>query len=287
MVKIRENQAFLKNPNKKYPLALSLAYYNSPHMLALTLAGFARQSFQDFEIIICDDGSRPENVDRAMAILEELQIPARHFWHEDLGFRKNRIMNWGIHHCQSEYMVFIDQDCIPHLHFMKEHHENRQKNAVLCGRRMDLTPWVSKMLTPENVRNGFIERNYWWIAPTGLYMKDNNAGKGLYFKNSWLRKIANQKSRGIVGCNFSVHREELLKINGFDTRYEGAGTGEDTDIEFRMSLNGVQMLPFCNTAVQYHIYHRLLNRPSANEEIFAQVLTAKKSATDFGIQQQL
>jgi glycosyltransferase involved in cell wall biosynthesis len=290
MVKITENAAFLKAKKEgrlHFPIALSLAFYNSTRMLDLTLAGFSRQSFRDFEILICDDGSKPENVSHALASLNKLDIPARHFWHEDTGFRKNRIMNWGIHHCFSDYMVFIDQDCIPHQQFMQEHFAHRQKNSVLCGRRMDLTPWVSNLLTPEKVSKGFIEKNLWWIAPLGLYMKDNNAGKGLYFKSDFFRKLANQKPRGIVGCNFSVHRDELIKINGFDTRYEGAGTGEDTDIEFRMGLNGVQMLPFCNTAVQFHVYHRLLDRPSVNESIFAQVLADKKSVTDFGIVQQL
>lgn len=289
MVQIFENSA-LKNRSEKqrrFPAAVSIAFYNNTRMLDLTLASFEKQSFQDFEIIICDDGSKPEAVQFLKNRIEKMSIPVKHLWHEDLGFRKNRIMNWGIHLADSDYLIFIDQDCLAHPQFVREHIEHRREKTVLCGRRMDLTPWVSESLTAEKIRNNYIQKNLWWILPTGLYMKDNNGGKGLYFKNPFLRSVANQKFRGIVGCNFSVHRSDLLAINGFDTRYEGAGTGEDTDIEYRLGLLGVKMQPFVNTAVQYHVYHKLLNRPSVNEQIFAQVQAEKKAVTDYGIKQQI
>jgi glycosyltransferase involved in cell wall biosynthesis len=287
-VQVFENTAFQNRPPGQRPaVAVSIAFYNNTAVLDLTLAALERQSFQDFEILICDDGSKPEAVQHVQNELNRLKNPARHLWHADLGFRKNRILNWGIHYCTSDYMIFLDQDCLAHPEFVREHVENRKAHSLLCGRRMDLTPWVSKRLTPAKVRGGFIEKNLWWILPTGLYMKDNNGGKGLHLKNQFLRRWANQKERGIVGCNFSVHREDLLKINGFDFRYEGAGTGEDTDIEYRLKLLDVKMIPFVNTAVQYHVYHRLLKRISKNEEIFSQVQSEKKAVTDFGLKQQL
>ncbi len=288
MLQIFENSALKAlGPKPQLPVAISIAFYNNVSVLDLTLAALSRQSMQNFEIIICDDGSKPEAVAHVHETLEQMSIPAKHLWHEDLGFRKNRILNWGIYHCDSDYMIFIDQDCLPHPEFIREHDEHRQPNTVLCGRRMDLTPWVSKMLTPEKIRHGFIEKNLWWMIPTGLYMKDNNGGKGLYFRNPKLREIANKKERGIVGCNFSLFKNELLKINGFDHRYEGAGTGEDSDIEYRMRLLGVEMKPFVNTAVQYHVWHKLLNRPNENEKIFAEVQKQRQAVTAYGLKEQL
>ncbi len=280
-------RTILSDDSKKPPVALSIAFYNNIKMLELTLAAIERQTFRNFQILICDDGSKKEIVEQLHRLLERYPFPVTHLWHEDLGFRKNRIMNWGIHHCNSDLMVYIDQDCMPHPEFMKEHFENRQEKTLLCGRRMDLTPWVSKILSPTKIKQGFLESNLWWIIPTGLYMKDNNGGKGIYFRSPWLRNLANKKYRGIVGCNFSVWRQDLLNINGFDFRYEGAGTGEDSDIEFRLGLQGITMKPFCNTAIQYHIWHKLLNRPNENEKIFAEVQANKESVTKFGIEQQL
>jgi glycosyltransferase involved in cell wall biosynthesis len=211
VVKVFQNTALRQRlPGARSPVALSMAFYNNPKVLDLTLASLKRQSFQDFEIILCDDGSRPQVIEHIQRELEKLSIPAQHLWHEDLGFRKNRILNWGIHHCDSPYMIFIDQDCLAHPEFVREHFENRQIDRVLCGRRMDLNPWISKLLTAEKVQRGFIEKNLWWIILAGLYMKDNNGGKGLYLRSPFLRAWANRKQRSIVGCNFSIHREVLF-----------------------------------------------------------------------------
>ncbi|PIS10482.1 MAG: Chondroitin polymerase [Bdellovibrio sp. CG10_big_fil_rev_8_21_14_0_10_47_8] len=286
MVDIYKNKALLKSTGA-VPVAVSLAFYNNLKMLELSLAALSRQAWKDFEIIICDDGSKPEIVEAVHKLIDQLDIPIKHLWHPDLGFRKNRILNWGLLHSDADYMIFIDQDCLAHPQFVREHFENRQEKACLSGRRMDLTPWVSSLLTPERVRRGFIESNLWWILPTGLYMKDNNGGKGVYLRNETLRHWANIKYRGLVGCNFSIHRQDMLAINGFDWRYEGPGTGEDSDVEYRLRLQGIKVLPFVNTAIQYHVYHRLLSRVNKNEEIFAQVQNEEQSITPYGLQQQI
>ena len=285
MVKVFKNSSYSVNKNLS-STTLIISFYKNTRMLNLVLASVQKQTFKDFNLIICDDGSPEEIVSDVQNALQNLTIPSLHLWHEDLGFRKNRILNWGLHHAQSEHVVFIDQDCILHPEFMAEHYFGREKNSVLCGRRINFTSWVSRLLTPLKVSSGYIEKNIYWIMLSGLFMKDNNSIKGIYFKNSKLRKWANKKNRGIVGCNFSLFRQHLLDINGFDTRYEGAGFGEDSDIEFRLTLNRITMKPACNTAIQYHVYHRLLNRESANEVLYNSVLKEKQSRTKFGLTEQ-
>ncbi|MGZ5280254.1 MAG: glycosyltransferase, partial [Pseudobdellovibrionaceae bacterium] len=195
--------------NPKLPIALSVAFYNNIRNFDLMMAAVKRQTLQNFELIICDDGSKPEVVSYIQQTLEKLSIPALHLWHEDRGFRKNRMLNWGLHLSHSDYMAFVDQDCLPHSEFVREHFEGRQPHTVLCGRRMELTPWLSDLLTAEKVEHGFLEKNLWWILPAGSYMKDNNGLKGIYIRNPWLRQKLNQKHRAIVGCNFSLFKKDL------------------------------------------------------------------------------
>jgi glycosyltransferase involved in cell wall biosynthesis len=278
-------QALGENP--RLPIALSVAFYNNLRNFDLMIAAVQRQTQQNFELVICDDGSKPEVVQYIQKTLNQLKIPALHLWHEDKGFRKNRMLNWGLYLSHSEYMVFVDQDCLPHPEFVREHYENRQEKNVLCGRRMELTPWVSELLTPDKVAHGFIERNLWWILPAGSYMKDNNGLKGLYLRNPWLRERMNRKHRPIVGCNFSLFKKDLIAINGFDWRYEAPGTGEDSDIDYRLGLIGVQMKPFVNTAVQYHVFHKLTQKENPNEAIFATVRAEGKAQTEHGLREQL
>ncbi len=288
MVTLYQNPALKALGDKaRLPIALSVAFYNNIRNFELMMAAVERQTQKNFELVICDDGSKPEVVQYMQKRLEKSPVPSLHIWHEDKGFRKNRMLNWGLYYSHSDYMAFVDQDCLPHPEFVREHFENRQKKTVLCGRRMEFTPWFSKMLTPERVAQGFIEKNLWWILPTGSYMKDNNGMKGLYFKSPWLRQKVNQKHRPIVGCNFSLFKQDLIDVNGFDWRYEAPGTGEDSDIDYRMGLNGVVMKPFVNTAVQYHVFHKLTSKENPNEAIFAEVQARKQMITEHGLKEQL
>lgn len=288
MIEIYKNAAAKNKLSNFVPEAtLVISFYKNIRMLELVLASLENQTAKNFNVFICDDGS-PEAIRQMVyQLLQKLSYPSTHLWHEDLGFRKNRILNWALHGCETPYMIFIDQDCILHSKFIQEHLMQKKPKSVLCGRRINLTSFVSQLLTPEKVRQHYLEKNIWWIILVGLWMKDNNGIKGLYFKTEWLRHWANKKPRGIVGCNFSVFKQDLLAINGFDTRYEGAGFGEDSDIEQRLTQNGVTMLPACNTVVQYHIYHKLLTRSDQNEQLFNQIVSEKNIQTPFGLSQQI
>ena len=268
-------------------MSLFIAIYNQVDLLKFQWASLENQSFKNFEVILCDDGSRPEIVQQIHELIKTSSIPCLHLWQPDKGFRKNRMLNWALHFTRSPLVTVIDQDCVLHPEFLKEHFLNTKEDQVLCGRRMDLTPFVSRLLTPEKIKSGYIEKNLWWMILLGLPMKDNNGKKGIYITDPKQRERINRRYRGIVGCNFSVLKKHLMNINGFDTRYEGAGTGEDSDIEYRMSLQGVTMKSFANAAVQYHIYHKLQNRPNINEKIFAEVRAKKQDITTHGLKEQL
>lgn len=288
MVKVFKNSALKKHSNpQQIPIAISIAFYNNTRNFELMMAALSIQTMKEFLILICDDGSKPEVVQRIQDTLESLQQPAMHVWHEDIGFRKNRMLNWGIHFCPAEYMVFVDQDCLPHPQFLEDHYQQRQAGAVLCGRRMELTPWQSEGLNPEAIRQGFLQTNYWFLAISGIYMKDANGFKGLRINNPNLRKLFNRKPRSIVGCNFSIFKRDLEAINGFDHRYEAPGTGEDSDIEFRLVKNGVRLIPLVHSAIQYHVFHKLTTKENPNEAIFAEVMRKGDVITSFGIKQQL
>jgi len=58
--------------------------------------------------------------------------------------------------------------------------------------------------------------------------------KGIRITHPFLLKKLNTKKKGIVGCNFSLHKEDFLSVNGFDNRYDIPSIGEDTDIEYRL-----------------------------------------------------
>jgi glycosyltransferase involved in cell wall biosynthesis len=260
-----------------------ISFYNRVDYLKLVLAGFARQAFRSFEIIIADDGSSREVTNQVEILSGEIPFKLTHLWQEDRGFRKNKILNKSISASCSEYIVFIDGDCIPHSQFLKEHFENRKRGICFTGRRVNLSKKMTGLLTPLNVREGFLEDNKFRLISDGIFGKSFDIEKGFYFKNEFLRQYFNKKKRGLLGCNFSIHKEDLLKINGFDERYEAPSIGEDTDIQFRLEQTGTKINSLNNIAVQYHLYHKLQERPQKNIDLFNQMKNSGEYFTPFGI----
>src|ERR1700741_35568 len=95
--------------------------YNRPHDLERVLAGYARQTHSRFEIVIADDGSGDETRACIVRARDTWGLDIRHVWHEDIGFRKCRILNRAIEETPAEYLIFTDGDCIPHPDFVRGH----------------------------------------------------------------------------------------------------------------------------------------------------------------------
>jgi glycosyltransferase involved in cell wall biosynthesis len=270
-----------------FKASVILAFYNRIDYLKYVLAGFERQTLADFEIIIADDGSVPEIVDEIERISKSLPFPLTHLWHEDKGFRKNRILNRAISSANSDYLIFIDADCVPHSEFVKEHFNFREKGICFTGRRVNLSERFTNILTSEKIKNGFLEKNNLKLIWDGIFGKSFYVEKGFYFKNDFLRKYFNKKRRGLLGCNFSIYKEDFIKINGFDERYEEPSVGEDSDVEYRLNLCGIKIRSLNNIAVQYHLFHKLQNRPQKNLDLFDQVKKSKIYFTPYGITKTL
>jgi len=259
------------------------AFYKKINYLRLVLAGFERQTEQNFELVIADDGSREEVVNEIKKISTNYSLSLKHIWHEDKGFRKNKILNKAITESKSDYLIFIDADCIPHRGFVEGHLNSTQRNVLLTGRRVNLSQKISDQLTEENVRSGFLEKNLFGLITDGLFGDSIDVEKGFYFRNKLILKFFNRKNRGILGCNFSLYKEDLFKVNGFDERYENPSIGEDSDLQFRLELLGVKTKSINHAAVQYHLYHKLQERLDKNLRMFDKVKKQKVAFTPFGL----
>jgi glycosyltransferase involved in cell wall biosynthesis len=263
--------------------SLIISFYNRIDYLNLILAGLERQSFKDFEIIIADDGSSREVIKEIELISEKIPYQIIHVWQEDKGFRKNKILNRAIVSSNSDYLIFIDGDCIPHSEFINEHYKSRSEGLCLTGRRVNLSSKITNILTPEKVKEGYLDKNSLLLFFDGLFGKSVDVEKGFYFKNSFLRNFFNKKKRGMLGSNFSIHKKNILEINGFDERYEAPSIGEDTDIQYRLELKGIGIKSLNNIAVQYHLFHKLQPRDPKNLKIFEGVKEQKNFFTPYGI----
>ncbi len=262
-----------------------ISFYNRIDYLRLVLAGFERQTFRNFEIIIADDGSTEEVVTEIEKLSRQISFSLIHVWHEDKGFRKNKILNRAVLASNSEYLIFIDGDCVPHREFVKEHISFSSPKKCLTGRRVNLSEKFTGKLNEENIKKGYLENSLYQMIIDGLFGKSDYVERGFYVKNNYLRKYLNKKKRGLLGCNFSIYKNDLLNVNGFDERYELPSVGEDSDVQFRLGLNGVDVASISNIAIQYHLYHKLLARPQINLDLFDEIKKSARAYTPFGIKQ--
>lgn len=266
-------------------LSVIISVYNKVHELELILTALEHQSFRDFEVIIADDGSGMEMKEFIDKKKKNSNLKITHLWQEDKGFRKNKILNKSITRSKTNYLIFLDGDCLPHSDFVNEHYKSRTDNTVLCGSRVNMSKKLSEQITVDVVQSKEYERGMLSKIIDSFRDKDRRSTyveEGIYIGSEIIHKIIKRKPR-LVGCNFSVPKELMLKINGFDENYTGPGVGEDSDIEFRLKLSGAGFESVRNKAIVYHFYHPHTKESSNNYAYFEKVKKRKLMVCRNGI----
>jgi glycosyltransferase involved in cell wall biosynthesis len=268
--------------------SIIISVYNRFNFLELVLAGLEKQTEQDFEVIISDDGSNKDFVASLDALRTSSLLRIHHKWHPDNGFLKNRILNVSVRSALGAQLIFLDGDCIPHPRFVEEHLTHGGLGRCLAGRRIDISNRLTQQLTPERVRAGVLQSPSTMMGQMVDFLtrRTFHFMNGFYVTNPLLRRYFNRKERGLLGANFSVMKADIVAINGFDERYTAPTFGEDSDIDFRLRLNGVKVIPVLNIAVVYHCHHKLLPRPESSKSLYEQVVRDAQAFTPYGLQQK-
>ncbi|MBC7381474.1 MAG: glycosyltransferase [Bacteroidia bacterium] len=227
-------------------VSLIIAFYKKTDFLHLILAALDTQSNKNFEVIIADDDHSETS---AFFIKEQAAYHTYRLLHVnqmlDDGFRKNEVLNKAIVVAKGEIIVFIDGDCIPHIHFIKEYIGRMQDKTALFGRRVMLSQYLTmKLIQTHNLK---------LLSLFNLLITGSNQLKEALY----LPFINKKRNAGIWGCNWGIYKKHLLEVNGFDEDYILAGVGEDVDIEARLKLNGIRLKSVKYKAIVYHLYHKL------------------------------
>ena len=247
-------------------VSLFLSTYEMPHHLRLVLAGLARQTFKDFEILVCDDGSGPETKKIIEDFAKTSPTPIRHFWQEHDGFRKCRILNQAAREAQGKILVFLDGDCVPHKDYIGDHVREQEEGFYLAGRRVELGRQISQNLTPEQVRGGYFDFPRPSLLLSSFRDDTENLQRSFRVGSNAIRKLLKMnRVVDLKGCNYSIPRAALEEINGFDENYEGYGR-EDTDVELRLQNLGLKIKSMKGLAIQFHVWHPRREFTPSNDE---------------------
>ena len=243
------------------PISLIVSTYNNPEFLRLVLQSLNNQSTGDFEILIADDGSD----DRTRHFIEKWAantiVPMRHIWHEDNGFRKSAILNQAIIQATHPYVVFIDGDCVPSMHFIRDHRHLAKKHRVVGCSRIMLDQTITQHLLDND-----LHPDRWsifkWI---GLRLSGHINRVFPFFRIPLVgvRDLTPKNWRKIRGCNFGAWKDDLLAVGGFDESFSGWGF-EDSELAVRLIHQGCRVRRGDHAALVLHLWHVEVPRDAAD-----------------------
>lgn len=233
--------------------------YNSPAYLATVLNGYVRQTRLPDELVIADDGSTRETGDMAERFSKSAPFPVFHVWHEDRGFRAAAIRNKAVYASSGDYIVFTDGDCIPSPTFVSDHLRLSRKGFFIQGRRMLLSREFSCKVLEYRVMELF-----------SLALQGGLSGCHHLVRIPGVAVVKNGL-RGIKTCNFSLSREDILAVNGFNEDFSGWGR-EDAEFAARLFAFGLKRKDPLFSAVVLHLWHQENNRENLelNDQLLQQ-----------------
>ncbi len=146
----------------KYFYSVVIPVYNRPEEVAELLQSLTQQTYQNFEVLIVEDGSSKKCDAVAKTIEDQLNI--RYFFKENTGQGFSR--NFGFDKAKGDYFIVFDSDCIvpPHYFQAVEDHLTREPLDAFGGpdRAMDSFTTTQKainfamtsFLTTGGIRGG-------------------------------------------------------------------------------------------------------------------------------------
>jgi len=232
-------------PGLKFSLIVTT--YNWPEALRITLHSAIKQSSFQGEIIIGDDGSGPETAKTIEEVMGPTALRWCHVRQEDVGIRQARIKNLAVKYSRCEYLIFIDHDVVLHPDFVSDHLRMSEKGVFLQGKRC----FLGESQTRDMFTHG--------IFSPSFFSPDLKNRKNA-IRNLWLGRVLSRRKkfqRVLRGCNLSMHREDFLRVDGYDEVFDQLWGREDSDICYRLFHNNVRIRNLWFCGLQYHLHHKV------------------------------
>lgn len=233
-------------------LSIIITTYNSEVWLSKVLTAYTVQTFDDFEIIIADDGSNSKTKDVIDSFYSKFKNPILHVWQPDEGFQKCKILNKAILEAKSDYLLFTDGDCIPRSDFVAKHLYFKEKGYFLSGGYFKLPMQTSISINEDDIinKNCFSIK---WLMKNGVKksFKLSKLTKNRIFA-AFMNWVTTTK-KTFNGHNTSCFKEDLLAINGFNQDMEYGGL--DREVGERLFNLGILAKQIRYSAICLHLDH--------------------------------
>ena len=259
-------------------LALVINTWNQADYLRRVLEAVARQTSAPEEVVLADDGSEDDTGKIFLEWAGRQPIAAHHVTQQHEGFRRSRILNQAIAKSNSDYLVFLDGDTVPHPKFISDHRGLARPGVFIQGHRA----LIEKRAAAWFGRNDFNSDRRRAVCQWQI--------SGLRNAFRWPRPSRRHRRdlHGIRGCNLGIWREHLVQINGYNEAFVGWGR-EDSELAVRLMNCQVQRMDVRGWALCFHLWHSPAPRNSldTNDELLAQAQRASTTRCATGLDQYL
>jgi len=210
-------------------ISITIATFNRRNLLQEILDALACQSApaEAFEVIVCDSQST-DGTAEMIANYKKLMRYGLEYHHTNNILAAKR--NLGISKSNSDFVIFLDDDCIPDADFVKIHlnccQKTKGKRVVYCG----------EVRYPKE-----------WIIRSNYYRFRDSRHFGF---SAGVKQLNNLDYRTIVVMNMAFEKRLFLEqIKSVNESFIGYGA-EDQDLGWRMQAAGYHIRP--NSAMITH-----------------------------------
>jgi len=229
-------------------VALIVNTYQKPRHLGLVLASIAAQAGVDgrFEVIISDDGSTDGTAALVRDFAAQARFPVRLTSQPHDGFRLARTRNAGARLTASDYLLFLDGDCILPRDHVAAYLERRRPGRALLGYCARLSEATSATLRDDII----VTTDLAALAPAS----ERRMLAKRFRKDWWHAALRHPSKPRLAGGNCGIWRRDFEAVNGCDERFVGWGQ-EDDDLGLRLRAAGVRLESILDRTWSLHVWH--------------------------------
>jgi glycosyltransferase involved in cell wall biosynthesis len=214
--RVHEPAAFPARPPKPPAtpkVSVCVPHHNYGKFLPLALESLARQTYDNREVIVVDDGSTdPHSLETFRSLKRQFPPPHWQFFEKPNGF-SGQTRNFAARQATGAYLVFVDSDNVTAPHMIERMVRGLETSGADC-----LACHNFAFTTDDQLKSGRWENRYAPIGPClELAMYENILGD----------------------VNFIIRREAFEKLGGF---HEQRDVGlEDWDFLLRLVVGGFKL----------------------------------------------
>ena len=206
--------------NPRFSIIIGL--YNHFRFLPKLIESLSSQSFKDFEVLFCDDGSNDGTKEFFLAE-PQVNFDFKYIRQKNKGNRLARSFNNGVKKAKGEYCVFIAGDSFPELNYLELLNETVNEDMLVCGIRVQID------------KERAVDAD-WRIV------------KGIIPQHEAI--IVNEPFNALTGNGLTVPTEAMKIYGMWDTKMKDYG-GEDNLLIGNLYYHGY----ICKSVPQLVLYH--------------------------------